>query len=68
MSSSTDTTSKKSEPESESFASKLLKLPKSIHHGLHKGADKTSQKVADGTKKVLHQDHSKVLLEITQVK
>ncbi|RCK54493.1 hypothetical protein Cantr_04492 [Candida viswanathii] len=35
---------------------KLLKFPKSVHHGLHKGADKTSHKVADGTKKVFHHD------------
>ncbi|RCK61037.1 hypothetical protein Cantr_08106 [Candida viswanathii] len=34
------------------FDEKLLKFPKSIHHGLHKGADKTSHKVTDGTKKM----------------
>ena len=33
------------------FNEKLMKFPKSLHPGLHKGADKTSHKVADGTKK-----------------
>ena len=31
--------------------STLIKLPKVIYYGLHKGADKTTYKVADGTKK-----------------
>ncbi|RCK62968.1 hypothetical protein Cantr_10230 [Candida viswanathii] len=34
------------------FDEKLMKFPKSVHHGLHKGADKTSHKVADGAKKM----------------
>ena len=40
----------------EAFNKKLMKFPKKIHHGLHKGADKTSHKVADGTKEVLKHD------------
>lgn len=39
------------------FNDKLLKIPKIIHHGLHKGADKTSHKVADGTKTVFKHEH-----------
>ncbi|RCK66370.1 hypothetical protein Cantr_02004 [Candida viswanathii] len=58
MSSATVVVSKESKHEGfrskmDEFDEKLMKFPKSVHHGLHKGADKTFHKVADGTKKIL---------------
>lgn len=39
------------------FNKNFVNFSKNIHNGLHKGADKTSHKVADGTKKVFKHDN-----------